>query len=221
MKTNKQEKTHVVRLILTTAMTLMLTTQVQAATSGINPNYLKLKIYKVAISTSPLCTNLTTVYSEAAPAYTDFLSSPTIGSGSVPSGDYPCVVIEFSDILKFSPAATSDNNHCVMNVESTINVCQTGNSSTLINGTTTTCTTAGEDHVALYLSTASTATTGTGGHNPFEAPTTVGDSTKGFKLNGALSVSGTQNGTFVVNGNGKVEENGTSCDMQPPVFSFR
>lgn len=199
---------------------LLISSQAQAATSGIDPNYLKLKIYKVAISTSPLCTNLITVYDNDSPAYENFLDNPTLGSGAVANGSYECVVIEFSDALKFSPSQTSDNNHCVANVEHTMDICGTGTSTKLIDGSTEGCLNS-ENKVAMYLSTGSTQTAGTSGHNAFEPPTSIGDATKGFKLSGSLKVSGAKSAIFVVNGLGKIEESGGQCDMTPPEFSFR
>ncbi len=191
-----------------------------AAISGIDPNYLKLKIYKVAISTSPLCTNLVTVYENDSPSYTDFLDNPTLGSGAVANGTYACVAIEFSDILQFAPSETSDNGHCVANQLTTLDVCGNGSSTKLVDGSVEACSNS-EDKVTMYLSTGSTATTGTNGHNAFEPPTSTSDATKGFKLTGALEVSGSKAATFVVNGLGKVEENAGQCDMTPPEFSFR
>jgi len=192
-----------------------------AATSGLNPSALNIKIYKVAISTSALCTNPVTVFENSSPTYSDFLASPTLGSGSVATGSYPCVIIEFSSFIKPTPAATSSNGYCVSGTEFTINVCRTGTTSTLIDGTTVSCADGVEKRIAMYLSTASTETVGTNGHTAFEAPTSVGDATHGFNLASALNVTATSAGTFVANGTGKIEENSGTCDCQPPTFSFR
>ncbi|PIS10077.1 MAG: hypothetical protein COT73_11280 [Bdellovibrio sp. CG10_big_fil_rev_8_21_14_0_10_47_8] len=183
-----------------------------------DPQYLKIKVYKMAVSTSPLCTNLVTIIDNgSSPTYTDVLVNPTLGSGSVADGTYPCVVIEFSDTLQFASDTTTGS--CTASTNVSMSVCQNSETSTLIDGSTTTCT-AGDDRVAMYLSTASTATTGTGGHSAFQAPTSVGDATKGFLLSTALTVSGSAAGKFVVNGTGKIDGTGGSCDMQPPAFSF-
>ncbi len=192
------------------------------ATSGLNPSALKLKIYKVAISTSALCTSPVTVFETTSPSYTDFLANPTLGSGSVASGTYPCVMIEFGSIIKPTPETTSTGTgSCVAGTEFELNVCRTGSSSTLIDGTNVDCADGVEKRIAMYLSTASTETTGTTGHTAFQPPTTASDSTKGFNLASALTVTDTTAGTFVVNGTGKIEENGASCECQPPTFSFR
>lgn len=191
-----------------------------AATSGINPASLKLKIYKVAVSTDPLCTGLVTIFSNDNPTYTDFLAAPTLGSGSVPAGTYNCVAIEFASIIKPTPAETSTGTgSCIQGTEFELNVAN-GTNYKLIDGTTGTGG-ATETRVAMWLSTASTETTGTNGHSAFLPPTSVGSATEGFLLSSPLVVSGTSSGTFVVNGNGKIEENGASCEFLPPLFSFR
>lgn len=109
-----------------------------------------------------------------------------------------------------------------------MDVCRGGNGSTsaLIDGTTTTCTNSA-DRVAMYLTTASNPGANA---DAFNAPTTVGDTTKGFNLSSSLTVSGAVSGKFVVNPTGKVcDGNNAGCDgggnngqcrMEPPTFSF-
>jgi hypothetical protein len=61
---------------------------------------LRLKVYKMAVSSSPDCSNPTVVVSNSSPSYTNFKTNPTLGSGNVADGNYPCVIIEFSDNIK-------------------------------------------------------------------------------------------------------------------------
>jgi hypothetical protein len=146
-------------------------------------------------------------------------------------------VIEFSDLVKFTPSSNSDGGHCLSSTEYTLDVCRSGGStSVLIDGTTTTCTgtdgtntsygTPGDDRVAMYISTATT-----GGNDAFNRPTSVGDNARGLNLGAALTISGSSSGKFVVNPTGKVCDNatagcesgpggGTTCNMGPPAFSF-
>lgn len=97
----------------------------------------------------------------------------------------------------------------------------------MIDGTTTSCT-SGTDKVTMYLSTASTSTTGVDAFNP---PTNGTESTKGFNLANALVVSGDAIGKFTVNPTDKVCDKfysgcdgstggGSTCSMEPPLFSF-
>lgn len=165
------------------------------------------------------------------PSEVNFLSSPNLGSGIVPDGTYPCIVIEFADNIKFATAVNSTSNNCVANVDNALDVCRvdSGGSSILIDGTTTTCGVQGtNDRVAMYLSTASTDT-GSGGSDAFNRPTSIGDAAHGFNLSSALIVSGTSVGKFVVNPQGKFCDTanvacggggGTSCEMNPPTFGF-
>lgn len=215
-----------------------LITIANAANLSLSASSIKLKVYKMAVSTSPLCTNLITVLDNGnTPTEVDFLQNPNLGSGTLANGTYPCIVIEFSDLVKFTPSANSDGGNCLTSTEYTLDVCRAGgDTSTLINGTTTTCTgtsgnnttygTPGDDRVAMYISTATT-----GGTDAFNRPTSIGDNAHGLNLGAALTISGTSSGKFVVNPAGQVCDNaaatceggpggGTKCEMGPPAFSF-
>lgn len=211
---------------------------------NLTPVSLKLKVFKMAVSTSGLCTNLVTVIDNgASPTEVDFTQDPSLGAGSLADGTYPCIVIEFMDGVKFTPP-NSASGACLASVEETLDVCRTqdydsdGNTtdpgetgtSLLIDGTTTTCGAPGtSDRVAMYISTFAVG----GGSDAFNAPTSNGDTTKGLNLASALTVSGTAAGKFVVNPAGKVcddtNDSGSdceggganpSCEMGPPAFSF-
>lgn len=197
-----------------------------AADTSLSPSYLKLKVHKVAVSTSALCTNLQTVFNETSPTEVDFLISPTIGSGGLADGTYPCIAIEFDDVIKYAPSTSSTSGHCTSGTAASLDVCRSGSSGKLIDGTSVTCT-SGTEKVTMYLSTASTDTAGSA--NVFTPPTSSSDSAHGLKLSAALTISGTSSAKFVVNGTGKVCDtadascNGadsTSCQMDPPAFSF-
>jgi hypothetical protein len=201
-----------------------------AGNINITPSLLKLKIYKFAVSTSPLCTNLITVVDNGStPSEVDFLSSPNLGNGVLADGTYPCIVIEFADNLKFRVNTASVSGNCATGVDNILDVCRSDNSGTskLVDGTTTTCGVSGtNDRVAMYISTASSSTDSSDAFNP---PTSVGDAAHGFKLTTSLVVSGTSTGKFVVNPTNKVCDRadtacegggGTTCEMQPPTFSF-
>jgi len=214
-----------------------------AADTGLSASSIKLKVYKMAVSTSPLCTNLITVLDNGnSPTEVDFLSNPNLGSGTLADGTYPCIVIEISDLVKFKPSATSTSNNCVSGTEYTLDVCRAGGSqSILIDGTTTTCTgtsgvdihtygTFGDDRVAMYISTATT-----GGNDAFNRPTSIGDNAHGLNLGTSLTISGTASGKFVANPAGQLCDNNSAsceggpggsgasngrCEMGPPAFSF-
>lgn len=198
-----------------------------------DPDSLKIKLYRFAVSESEDCSNPKIVIDRGSnPTYVSMLSKPSFGSGELDNGTYPCVMIEMSDNIKFDPDGNI-GSHCDGNTEYTLDVCNANGGATpytLLDGTTGTCTGgdglgssgAVETKIVLYLSTRSTSTGG--GANPFTPPATAGDAgTKGFKLASALVVSGTETGIFDVNGTGKVVSNtgsGGYCEFQPPVFSF-
>ncbi|MCB0411138.1 MAG: hypothetical protein KDD22_01345 [Bdellovibrionales bacterium] len=208
------------------AIALMGSFSAHAADTGLNASSLKLKVYKFAVSSSPLCTNLVTVVDNGTtPSEVNFIGGINLGSGSIANGTYPCVVVEFSDNIKFVPSSNSTSGNCIASTEYTLDVCQSG-TSVLIDGTTTTCSN-GDNKVAMYLSTASSSTTGS---DAFNAPTQVNDSTKGFNLASSLTVSGSSSGSFVVSPSGKVCDGvdagcdgggaGAVCRLEPPAFSF-
>lgn len=228
------------KLVLGMALSACLPFSAFAADLSLSASSIKLKVYKMAVSTSPLCTNLITVLNNGStPTEVDFLQNPSLGSGQLANGTYPCIVIEFSDLVKFTPSANSTSGNCSTATEYTLDVCRAANGDTskLIDGTTTTCTgtegdnttygTPGDDRVAMYISTASTGA----GSDAFNPPTVVGDATKGLNLGAALTITGTSSGKFVVNPAGQVCDNatagceggaggGTKCQMGPPAFSF-
>lgn len=196
---------------------------------SLTPSSLKLKVYKMAVSTSGLCTNLITVIDNGGtPTEVDFTQAPSLGSGALIDGTYPCIVIEFADAVKFTPP-NSASGACLSSVEETLDVCRTPDTSILIDGSTSSCGVLGtSDRVAMYISTFTT-----GGGDAFNAPTSNGDNAHGLNLAAALSVNGSTAGKFVVNPAGQVcdDTNDTgsdcegggasiSCQMGPPAFSF-
>ncbi len=218
-------------------------------------NALRLKVYKMAVSTSPNCSSPVTVFETSSPSYVDFKGAPNLGNGNLADGTYPCVIIEFSDNIKVTPSANGAS-FCSVSSEVTNDVCRcdyngNGNcsdegestiTSTLIDGSTVTCT-SGDDRVAMYLSTASSATTQSDAFNPPGCNTVGCDNNTGFNLASPLVVAGTAVGKFVVNTDDKVCdgddgwsaggggdcstspnachcENNTQCNMLPPLFSF-
>ncbi len=206
---------------------LVLTSFAQAANTGLSPSSMKLAVYKFAVSTSPLCTNpITVINNGVSPVETEFIGGVNLGSGPIDNGTYPCVIIEFSSNIKFTPSENSTAGNCLTSTEETMDVCRSPDTSLLVDGTTASCT-AGADRVAMYISTASTSTTSSDAFNP---PTSGADAARGFNLASALSVSGSSTGRFVVNPTGKVcDGNDSSCDgggnngecrMEPPTFSF-
>ncbi len=194
-----------------------------SALAAVDATLFKLKVYKAAVSTSALCTNLQVIYTNSNPDYSTFDGS-AIGSASIAPGTYPCIAFEVSDTIKFTPSAdVGDGSVCAGGTEYTREVCRDGSiSGELLDGTDFTCA-SGEQRMAIYLSTASSSSGGGDASNPFLPPLTAGDAsdaTRGMKLSGSFTVTATSTATFVVGGNEIVDVDGSTCDMQPPQWGF-
>jgi hypothetical protein len=189
---------------------------------ALDASSLKLQVYSVMLSTSPLCSNPVTVFSSPTATEVDFLSTPTLGSGNPADGTYQCVIIKMSDLIKFKPSSTSGT--CTAGTEYVADVCRADNGGTThapdAAGTTTVCTGTDAvphaDPVYLYLTT--NASAGSGGQT-FVQPTSF-TSTSGLHLTAPLTIAGTAKSKFVVNASGKVSGADITCGMNPPVFGF-
>lgn len=167
----------------------------------------KIKIKRVAVSTSGDCSNPVIVYDSgntlANISYVDLSSNPNLFSeASVANGTYNCVIWEVSDHVKFKPA-TSDGSSCDSGVELERDICGYGddkedavtqNPNKLIgSATNTTCSVTTEDVKPLYFSTWSTATSGNSVQTGVP-PTHQDDATKGLKLAAPIVVNGATQG---------------------------
>jgi len=190
---------------------------------ALDASSLKLQVYSVMLSASPLCTSPVTVFSSTTPTEVDFLATPTLGSGNPPDGTYRCVVIKMSDLIKFTPSTTA--GLCSASVQYTADVCRSDNGGTTqapdAVGAPSAC--AGTDAApvsdAVYLYLTTNASAGSGG-NTFMQPTGP-TSTNGLNLTAPLVIAGSAKSKFVVNAAGKVGDDGVSCGMNPPVFGFQ
>jgi len=189
---------------------------------ALDASSLKLQVYSVMLSTSPLCTSPVTVFSSATPTEVDFLATPTLGSGNPPDATYHCVIIRMSDLIKFTPRTSA--GLCVAGTQYVADVCRTDNGGTTqapdAIGAPTACmgTDAAPVSDAVYLYLTTNASAGTGG-STFMPPTDA-SSTNGLNLTAPLVIAGTAKSKFIVNATGKVGDDGVSCGMNPPVFGF-
>ena len=189
---------------------------------ALDASSLKLQVYSVMLSTSPLCTSPVTVFSSASATEVDFLATPTLGSGNPPDATYRCVIIRMSDLIKFTPRTSA--GLCVAGTQYVADVCRTDNGGTTqapdAIGAPTACmgTDAAPVSDAVYLYLTTNASAGTGG-STFMPPTDA-SSTNGLNLTAPLVIAGTAKSKFIVNATGKVGDDGVSCGMNPPVFGF-
>ena len=210
-------------IVQTLRLALFAAAFVSTPALALDASSLKLQVYAVMLSTSPQCTNPVTVFSSPTATEVDFLASPTLGSGNPPDATYNCVVIKMSDLIKFTPSASS--GLCTAGTQYTADVCRSDNGGTTqapdavgapnaCNGTDAAPV---ADTVYLYLTT--NASAGSGG-STFMQPTGAG-STNGLNLTSPLVIAGSAKSKFIVNATGKVGDDGVSCGMNPPVFGFR
>jgi hypothetical protein len=176
-----------------------------------------LKGYELWASTSTNCSNPVKVIDNGtAGKVVDIASSTDFGTANLPpDGTYQCLIAVVSDTYTIVPAVTGTsggtNNLCVAGQTYTQDTCQTGTSSTLPDGTTTTCGTGQVDKVASYIST--TGTTGADGMTVATAK----------KLNAPIVVAGSSvNVTlFVTNPDGLVNQSGSCGQDSNAVLGVR
>ncbi len=117
--------------------------------AAVNPTEFKVTVYQVSVSLSADCSSPQTIFSSVAGEETDFLASPSLGSGTIANGTYNCVMITMEDGIKFKPASTEGT--CTGGTEYSIDLCRARSGSAtadeyyqsytdLLSGTTTTST---------------------------------------------------------------------------------
>ncbi len=194
----------------------------------VSPEELNIKIHKFILSTDPLCVDASTyVYllndedenSSYVAQYQNVLLAPEFGSKSgVPFGNYPCVLIEFSDNITYVPAE-SEAPHCVGGTSYTLDVCDFSGDYRKLDGSTGTCNST-EQRVVMYLSTAAVSSTGEGS-NGFLPPASLGDATQGFNLANPFVISGNDIAKFIVDGRNRIDGTGSECEMNVPLFDAK
>ena len=181
-----------------------------------SPSSLKIRVYRAELCTSGDCeTGCFSVYS--GDDYTQMIPGPELSKTDVPIGTYNCVRMELSDTIKFKPADNAAGGVCVADTEMTQDVNSAGSPSTgvLFDGTEY-AGAAGEQKIAVYISTWSTNERGDG-----RPPTVEGDGVHGIKLQSPLVVTASTGGVFYLDGTDQVYVNGAACELEVPKFGFR
>ena len=194
---------------------------------ALDPGQMLVQVYAVAVSANSNCTNPSILFYSGIPTDVDFMKNPNLGGGSVADGTYPCVIISMSDQIRFSSSTTSGS--CTAGAVHTVDICQAGSTSAVLNGDGTfgtsiqcsgTSLAPQQNIVTLFLTTASTTTSLglIGLATAFQLPGVNGG--LGVNLAAPFVVSGSTAGTFAVNGTGHVDGSGTVCTMAFPTFGF-
>ncbi|MEO5668898.1 MAG: hypothetical protein ABIR96_12635 [Bdellovibrionota bacterium] len=195
------------------------TTNTMAILSGgnLNASVMKFKVYKFAVSSHTDCSSPVTVFENTAGVEKDMLLGPTFGVGTIPNGDYSCVMIELSKIIKTASATTSGG--CTAGAQFSDVICQDGQASQLIDGTPVTCSgdSANAQNVTLFITTVSD---GDSGNRSLLPPLSTTDTTSGLKLSAAFSVDSLTSGTLTVDPRNFLDGSGGYCSTSAPTFSF-
>ncbi len=181
---------------------------------NLNANSLKFKVYRMAVSTSALCTSPVVVINNGSTAVEVDLkgADPVFGTGFVPNGTYPCIMFEVDDTIKYA-GENSTSGNCSPTSETSRDLCRLDNNGTtkLIDGSIFNCTNS-VDKVVLYLST----NTKSNPMNNSFIPPAGANSDDGIHLASPLVVSNSGSGKLVVNTDGKLCDNendtGSDCD---------
>jgi hypothetical protein len=193
--------------------------QLRLATQGIDPGFVKMKLYKAGYSTSTDCSDMTVISVSETPEEKDWMQGPTLGSGTLANGTYKCVAMEISSMIKFSSSEGSDNGYCTKDKQINMDVCRDGATSTLLDGSETSCQSQTANRITVYMSTGGSQGEACGEGCGFKP----GDPTY---LVSSLVVDGAQTGTFKMNALGMVgeydtgEQGTTECAMDEPSWSF-
>jgi hypothetical protein len=186
---------------------------------GVDPGYVKVKVFEIRVAASADCSNGMTVFQNAAPGYLDMVNNPTLGSGAIPNGTYNCVMMKMSDFIHFTPKTDNtppwSNNVCHVGSDSVADV---GHDSiaTAPDGTVQTLGNKGTENIVwLYIRTGAPTGQNINAFIP----------TGGIPLISPLVVHGDGAHTMVFDfdgGVGEEQDNGSwACDCDAPTLSFR
>ena len=180
-------------------------------TDGVDPGYVKVKVYEFRVAKNADCSNGIEVYRTASPAYEDLTHNPTLGSGTIPDGTYNCVMMRMSDNLRFTASVQDSLHTCTPGVDSTTDV---GHDDTAVDpdGTQHPLGPAGTENIVwLYIRTNAP----TGQNTNAFAPT------GGIPLTSPLVVSGDTAHTMVFDFSGRIGDDHGACSCDAPTLGFR
>lgn len=192
-------------------VTLVLPTYAQDTESYIDASSIKIKIYKLAVSTSADCSNAVTVYNLDSAGQMDLASKPVLAKGNIAAGTYRCIIAEMSKIMTTngSGACTTPRNDAI---------CPDTWQTKLIDGTNVTCSggTGNDQRIAVYFTTLGPDTPGT---RRFLPPADGSDLTSGIKLALPVALSNSVKGILKISKIGLLRQTG-SCAAENPNFSL-
>lgn len=177
-----------------------------------DPASFLISVYALYVSPNTDCSSPVQVQNYGAiPSVKDMLTNPTLFSGSVAPGSYPCVAFEMSDVISATTTTTFGN--CVMGTSYANDVYQTGetdwkdiNLNPIIGSGDDASPV--DDHVTIIITQDSVAALARGFSSNQMIPLTT-----------ALVSPGTS--TFYWDGTGSIQDDGVSCNLEQGVVGFR
>ena len=177
-----------------TSLSPVLGQDAEPAVSELEASSVLVTVYKIAVSTSNLCTSPTVVFQNNSGTQVDIRQAPTLAKGKIANDTYNCLMVEVSKMFNAAAATTQDGNAnttCTTAVNRRI--CANGQASKLIDGTAVTCQNAQDasnppQRVTLFFTTLSTNTgVDTSGTNVLLPPSTVADTTHAFQMSAPIT----------------------------------
>jgi len=169
---------------------------------------LKLKVYKLALSTNADCSAPTTVVDSTSGIQSDLVGKQTFGSGKIASGTYKCVIVEISKLVSVTSAACT--------TPATYTLCSDTQQSKLANGSNVACSggTGNDQRIALYFTTLAATNTG---NNVFLPPANASDTANGVTLASPIGYPTNKQGVIKIK---KQIVTGTCNGIDTPTFGF-
>lgn len=193
----------------------VLLTPKKAMASTASPSDVEINFQDLYVSSSTDCSSPRHVLHNASTATQNFVASPTLGSGSVPHGTYPCAIVGINSMITETPATST--TYCVAGTALPAQqICRNGQTSIDPGtGATITCVTGTAAEVFAYFSTTGSNGGGGGGGNNGFTPTSA------LSLSSPLVVTHDHTLQFVVDFDNTISDKFGGCNTDAPTMSAR
>jgi hypothetical protein len=193
----------------------------QAKADTTSPSDVEINFLDLYVSKSADCSSPIHVVHNTSTATQNFVADPKLGTGSVPKGTYPCVIVGINSELTLTvgnSTTASSPPECAKGAIINNQICRNGQyfQNPATPNQLTACSTGSPTEVFAYFSTSGNASNGMSGNGGF-VPTGA------LPLTSALVVTGNHNLQFVVDFDNTMTDDGMggSCNTQAPVMSAR
>jgi hypothetical protein len=191
-----------------------------------DPASVAMTLYRLAVSRSELCTEPIVVFDSSEKAREAALAEePVLGSGTVPNGVYPCVIVELSDRVRVRPKPSDEGTVCDPGKEYEVDICGPGWKlrSRRLDGSEVDCDPSPQ-RIAVYFSTASSLASnrglGMGGFDFYRPPESKEDK-KGIRLEKPIRLGRDGTALLAIDLRNRIAGDSGTCIADPPEFSLR